>query len=45
MKDFNCDGHYIAAESADAARAECIALYGHDPEVIRPWNAEDENDN
>lgn len=44
MSDWNCDGHYIAAETEEDARAEVRRLYGHDVHTIRPWSLFDEED-
>lgn len=39
--DFWADGHYIAAEDAEAAQEECRNLYGHNPDTVRPWRNSD----
>lgn len=41
-KDYWCDGHFISAESFAGAREECLALYGHSPEVVRRWTDADQ---
>lgn len=44
MNDYWVDGHFIAARSADEARAECESLYSYVPESVRFWTAEDQAD-
>lgn len=39
--DWYVDGHYIVAPNADAARREVARLYGHDAEIVRPWQDDD----
>ena len=40
--DWFCDGHLISAVTQDDASAQCTRLYGHTPETVRRWTAEDE---
>lgn len=35
--DYWCDGHMITADDPDDARRETVALYGHRPDIVRPW--------
>jgi len=40
--DWWVDGHFISARTAEAARAEVRAGYGHEAEEVRRWTAEDQ---
>ena len=42
MNDWNVDGHYIAAETAEDARNEASVLYGYRAETVRPWTDDDQ---
>jgi hypothetical protein len=42
VRDWYTDGHCVAASDEAAARAECVALYGHTPDEVRPWTTTDQ---
>lgn len=45
MYDYYVDGHAIAARNPEEAAREVQRLYGHTPEIVRPWTADDEQEN
>lgn len=44
MNDYFCDGHFISAVSPAEASRECVRLYDHTPEEVRPWTAADNDE-
>jgi len=36
------DGHFIVAWTPKEAIHECVRLYDHEPEQVRPWTAADQ---
>lgn len=44
LYDYWVDGHYILAETPEAAKREVRHLYNHEPESVRRWTAEDQEE-
>lgn len=40
--DWNVDGHFISAPTADQAVREAATLYHYSPESVRPWTSVDQ---
>lgn len=44
MNTYFVDGHCIDAQNIEDAVSACESMYGHTPEIVRPWTAEDQAD-
>jgi cyclopropane fatty-acyl-phospholipid synthase-like methyltransferase len=44
LNDYWVDGHFITARNEEHARAEVRRLYDYEPEQVRPWTDDDQDD-